>query len=136
MFNVCNSISCSASSHTLVTIPYCSEFHCPIGTAEKIALFYESVLDAITTCIDLGDGTKIAIIAFGNVDDTGKADQSLLFRESEGEVPEYDGHHIAMYVGESAADYEQVSTCEDTGSFYFVGLYVLTMQLFLGLQER
>jgi hypothetical protein len=83
------------------------EFHCPIGTAEKIALFYESVLDAITTCIDLGDGTKIAIIALGNVDDMGKADQSLLFRESEEKVPEYDGHHLAMYVGESAADFEQ-----------------------------
>jgi hypothetical protein len=87
------------------------EFHCPIGTAEKIALFYESVLDAITTCIELGDGTKIAIIAFGNVDDMGKADQSLLFRESEEKVPEYpefDGPHIAMYVGKSAADFEQV----------------------------
>jgi hypothetical protein len=83
------------------------EFHCPLGTAEKIALFYESVLDATTTCIDLGDGTKIAIIAFGDVDDMGKADQSLLFRESEQKIPENDGHHIAMYVGESAADFEQ-----------------------------
>jgi hypothetical protein len=83
------------------------EIHCPIGTAEKIALFYESVLDATTICIDLGDGTKIAIIAFGNVDDMGKADQSWLFRESEEKVPEYDGHHLAKYVGESAADFEQ-----------------------------
>ena len=130
---MCASLSLARHlSHALLTIPYCSEFHCPIGTAEKIALFYESVLDAITTCIDLGDGTKIAIIAFGNVDDTGKADQSLLFRESEEKVPEYDGHHLAMYVGESAGDFEQVSACGDTGSFCFVGFHVLTIQLFLG----
>ena len=82
------------------------EFQCPVGTAAKIALFYESIFDATASVVQDGD-TDIAIVAFGNVDETGKADQSLLFRETEEVLPPYDGHHIAMYVGKSQADYEQ-----------------------------
>lgn len=84
------------------------EFLCPKGTAQKIATFYESVLDATTTVLTLPtDGLSIAIIGIGDIDETGKADQSILFRETTGSIPEYDGHHIAMYVGESMADFEQ-----------------------------
>jgi hypothetical protein len=83
------------------------EFNCPNGSAEKIALFYDSVLDATTMCAEDAEGAKIAIIAIGSVDNNGKADQSLLFRESSEEVPPYDGHHVAMYIGESALDFEQ-----------------------------
>jgi hypothetical protein len=83
------------------------EFLVPKGTAERIALFYESVLDVTTTCVEVEAGMKIAIIAFGNVDQNGKAAQSLLFRETTEAIPPYDGHHVAMYVGETAADFEQ-----------------------------
>jgi hypothetical protein len=83
------------------------EFNCPLGSAEKIALFYESVLDATTSCFEVAPGLKIAIIAFGNVDGNGKVDQSILFRESEDAIPPYDGHHVAMYVGQSSSDFEQ-----------------------------
>jgi len=85
------------------------EFYCPRGTAEKIALFYDSVLDA-TTCVlmDANDNdTKVAMIAIGNVKQSGQADQSILFRETDDPIPPYDGHHIALYVGQSAADFEQ-----------------------------
>ncbi len=85
------------------------EFYCPRGTAEKIALFYDSVLDA-TTCVltDANDNdTKVTMIAIGNVKQSGQADQSILFRETDGPIPSYDGHHIALYVGQSAADFEQ-----------------------------
>lgn len=85
------------------------EFHCPVGTAERIALFYESVLDATTAVVPQVEASnrQIAIIAFGNIDDQGRADQSLLFRESDTPIAPYDGHHIAMYIGETAADYER-----------------------------
>jgi len=83
------------------------EFDCPKGTASKIALFYESVLDATTSTHRLGDGSSIAIVAVGNVDETGRSDQSILFRETDKTIPEYDGHHIALYVGEAQADFEQ-----------------------------
>eukprot|EP00980_Cylindrotheca_fusiformis_P016261 scaffold4829_cov129-Cylindrotheca_fusiformis.AAC.21 len=82
------------------------EFLCSPGTAEKIAVFYESVFDATTRCVDAGDGSKVAIIAFGEVDEAGKADQSLLFKETTESIPAYDGHHIAFYVGKSAADFD------------------------------
>jgi hypothetical protein len=95
------------------------EFKCPVGTAAKIALFYESVLDVTTTVLpannndddgdddDDDDKKSIAIIAIGNIDDTGHSDQALIFRETTEPLPLYDGHHIAVYVGESAADFEQ-----------------------------
>lgn len=82
------------------------EFLCPEGTAEKIALFYESVFDATTTCVDVGGGSRVAVIAFGEVDDVGKPDQSILFKETTKTIPPYDGHHLAFYVGRSAADFD------------------------------
>lgn len=83
------------------------EFQCPAGKAERIALFYESVLDATTSTVQDLEGSSIAIIAVGNVDESGRSEQCLLFRETSDPIPPYDGHHIALYVGESAADFEQ-----------------------------
>jgi len=82
------------------------EISCPPNTADKIALFYDSVLDATTSVIQYGDA-KIAIVAFGEVDENGRSSQSLLFRETFERIPLYDGHHLAMYVGSSDADFEQ-----------------------------
>jgi len=85
------------------------EFSCRPQQAERIAMFYEALLDATTNVVSL-DATgqqKAAVIGVGNIDETGKAEQSLLFRETSDPIPEYDGHHIALYVGESAQDFEQ-----------------------------
>lgn len=82
------------------------ELKCPPDTAERIALFYESVLDATTSVIEY-DYTKIAIVAFGDVDENGQCSQSLLFRETTEPLPEYDGHHLAIYVGSCEKDFEQ-----------------------------
>ena len=92
------------------------EFLCPVGTAGKIALFYESVLDATTSVVATNEGTSVAIIACGNIDEQGRADQSLLFRETTDPIPAYDGHHIALYVGTNRADFEQAfKNCELAG---------------------
>ena len=82
------------------------EFPCPTGTAEKIALFYDSVFDATTSVVQDTTG-PVAVIAFGRVTAEGLADQALLFRETDEPIPPYDGHHVAMYVGQSSADFEQ-----------------------------
>ena len=82
------------------------EIKCPQNTADKIALFYDSVLDATTFVVE-HNNSKVAIIAFGNVDENGRPSQSLLFRETSEVIPRYDGHHLAMYVGTNAADFEQ-----------------------------
>ena len=66
-------------------IPYV-EFDVPAGTADGIARFYREVMGAPA---EVSDG--IAKVSVG----TG---QELRFTESGGEIPEYDGHHIAIYV--------------------------------------
>jgi hypothetical protein len=95
------------------------EFQCPTGTAAQIALFYESVLDATTSVVQDGD-TAVAVVAFGKVDENGKADQSLLFRETDETIPPYDGHHVAMYVGESKADFAQAFKNADMAGVVWV----------------
>jgi len=92
------------------------EFDIPRGTAESIAEFYECAFDAPTNVLSTPDAA-IAIVGFGSVDaGTGRASQSLVFRESDGVVPVYDGHHVAMYVGEGREDYERVfGSCMDAG---------------------
>lgn len=82
------------------------EFNCPIGTAERIATFYDYVFDATTFVAGDDDELKIAIIGFGEVHANGRSAQSMLFRESAEPTPVYDGHHIAMYVGENKDDFE------------------------------
>lgn len=95
------------------------EINCPTGTAEKIALFYDSVLDATTSLVE-HDGKNIAIIAFGDVNADGRASQSLLFRETNEPLPPYDGHHLAMYVGESRQDFEQAFQNADMAGIIWV----------------
>uniref|UniRef100_A0A7S3L3N9 VOC domain-containing protein n=1 Tax=Amphora coffeiformis TaxID=265554 RepID=A0A7S3L3N9_9STRA len=94
--------SCAAACAGIAYV----EFFSPRGTAEKIALFYDSVFDATTSVVQDTTG-PVAVIAFGRVTAQGLADQALLFRETDEPIPPYDGHHVAMYVGQSAADFDQ-----------------------------
>ena len=85
------------------------EFFVPVGTAETIALFYEKVFEATTTVltVDASSSQKITIVAFGNISPEGRADQSLIFRETESSnIPEYDGHHLSLYVGQDAKNFD------------------------------
>ena len=69
-------------------VPYV-EFTVPIGSAAGIRRFYEQVLGAPASLDTGADGTAASV-------DVG-TNQKLVFRESE-QVPEYDGHHIAVYL--------------------------------------
>jgi len=83
------------------------EFLVPRGTTEKIAEFYDCVFDATTSCFtDPSSNDDVAIVAFGSIAN-GRSSQNMLFRESDTELPPYDGHHVALYVGESKEDFEQ-----------------------------
>ena len=62
----------------------------PSDTAEGIARFYNEILDCPATAID-DDGGKRAEISMG-------ANQRLVFAETDEDIPEYDGHHLAIYV--------------------------------------
>jgi hypothetical protein len=76
-------------------MPYV-EFSVPVGCAQKIQRFYAEAFDAPVTLEDGHDGIA-ARIAVG-------LNQSLIFRESAG-VPDYDGHHVAIYVANFSRPY-------------------------------
>ena len=66
-------------------IPYV-EFDVPAGTADGIARFYQEIMGAPA---EVSDGMAKVSVGTG---------QELRFTESDGAIPEYDGHHIAVYV--------------------------------------
>jgi hypothetical protein len=69
-------------------IPYV-EFDVPVGTARGIAKFYEHMLDVPSTVTN-GDATAARVTV-------GKQ-QHLLFRETDRPQPDFDGHHIQIYI--------------------------------------
>lgn len=60
------------------------------GTADGIAAFYTQVMRAPATVGEV-DGARAATVRVGGA-------QRLVFRESDRPVPDYDGHHVAVYV--------------------------------------
>ncbi|MEA2988818.1 MAG: hypothetical protein QOG83_1529 [Alphaproteobacteria bacterium] len=69
-------------------MPYV-EFDVPVGTARSIADFYPAMVGAPATVTN-GDGT-VATVKVGR-------DQHLLFRETDRPLPEFDEHHVQIYV--------------------------------------
>ncbi|HXH10092.1 MAG TPA: hypothetical protein VNP04_10080 [Alphaproteobacteria bacterium] len=70
-------------------IPYV-EFKVPLGTASGIGQFYKEVLHAPYTLTQDMNGA-VTRVKVG-------PSQCLIFRETSEEIPEYDGHHIAIYI--------------------------------------
>lgn len=70
-------------------IPYV-EFTVPQGTAAGIGQFYKDVLKAPYTLSESMNGATACVRAGIN--------QTLVFREMPGDMPSYDGHHIAIYI--------------------------------------
>jgi len=66
-------------------MPYV-EFDVPAGTAKGIADFYKKVLG---TMASVKDGAAHVSVGYG---------QELVFRETDKEQADYDGHHIQVYV--------------------------------------
>ena len=77
-------------------VPYV-EFAVPVGNAPAIQRFYDQVFGAPGTVEQDGDG------AFARVNIG--AGQELVFRER-ADVPDYDGHHIAIYVANFSGPYQ------------------------------
>ncbi len=80
-------------------MPYV-EFEVPQKTAEGIARFYTEIM-----------GTRAEVIE----DRTGRCarvnsgvGQHLLFRETDRQLPEYDGHHIAIYIADFSGPYQRL----------------------------
>src|SRR5579864_4837339 len=85
--------------HINLGIPYV-EFTVPEGTAKRIARFYRKVLGALTCIEKNGDG-KAAHIKVGQ-------NQELIFRETDRPIPEFDGHHLQVYVEDFGAPHKKL----------------------------
>lgn len=80
-------------------MPYV-EFDVPVGTAERIARFYTEIMGASAKVTDRG-GAPAAEVTAG-------AFQALVFRETEAPMPEYDGHHVAIYITDFSGPYRKL----------------------------
>jgi hypothetical protein len=79
-------------------IPYV-EFDVPVGTAKGIAAFYPEIM-AIPAELKNGDRT-VARAKMGK-------DQYLQFRETDRSLPDYDGHHVQMYVADFSGPHRRL----------------------------
>jgi len=80
-------------------IPYV-EFAVPAGTAKGIVAFYPEIM-GMPAELDHGDATLVRV-KFGK-------DQYLLFRETDGSQPDYDGHHVQMYITDFSGPYRRLA---------------------------
>lgn len=69
-------------------IPYV-QFDVPRGTAPGIVRFYTEIL-GVPGKVEPREGASAAVVIAGK-------SQRLIFRETDAEVPPYDGHHIQVY---------------------------------------
>jgi len=79
-------------------IPYV-EFAVPVGSAAKIGAFYRTILGSPAE-LSNGDGTA-ARVKVGN-------DQHLVFRETDGPSPDFDGHHVQIYIADFSGPHRRL----------------------------
>jgi len=80
-------------------LPYV-KFDVPEGSADGIARFYREVLGTIATVGDDGEGRK-AWVQVGSK-------QHLIFCETDKPLPEYDQHHIQIYIADFSTPYKKL----------------------------
>jgi hypothetical protein len=80
-------------------IPYV-EFDVPVGTAQGICDFYPEIM-GVPAELKNGDGT-VARVKMGR-------DQHFQFRETDRPQPDYDGHHVQMYITNFSGPYRRLS---------------------------
>ena len=72
----------------------------PVGAAQGIARFYQDVLGA-QAAMESGPGGATAVVATG-------AAQRLRFRETALPLPEYDGHHVQVYIADFSGPHRRL----------------------------
>src|SRR3954451_2353580 len=75
------------------------EFDVPVGTARGICAFYPEIM-GMQAELKNGDGT-VARVKVGK-------DQYLQFRETEAPQPEFDGHHVQIYITDFSGPYRKL----------------------------
>jgi hypothetical protein len=83
----------------MLGIPYV-EFEVGAGTSEGIVRFYRQILDTPANA-ESGAQGRLARVAVG-------AGQQLIFRETDGAAPTFDGHHIAVYLADFSGPHRRL----------------------------
>lgn len=76
------------------------EFDVPAGSAAGIARFYSGIIGAPAAVVTI-EGSPAASVSVGR-------DQRLLFRETDAALPEYDGHHMQVYLADFSGPYKKL----------------------------
>jgi hypothetical protein len=84
---------------TALGLPYV-ELTVPVGSAAAIARFYREILSTPARVERNGEAPR-AVVSVG-------IDQWLIFRESEEKVPEFDGHHVQIYLNDFSGPYRRL----------------------------
>ena len=84
---------------TALAIAYVA-FDVPSGSARGIARFYQDILGA-KAAVDGAAGNETAVISVS-------ATQRLRFRETARPLPDYDGHHIQVYVSDFSGPHRRL----------------------------
>ena len=83
----------------MLGMPYV-ELEVPRGTAQGIAKFYRQIVGTPARVAERG-GAPAAYVVVG-------ADQELIYRESDAMHPDFDGHHVAIYVADFSGPYKKL----------------------------
>jgi hypothetical protein len=88
-------------------MPYV-EFDVPLGAATGIAAFYREL---IAVPAEVNENGSVARVLVGN-------NQHLVFRETDRPLPEFEEHHVQIYVADFSGPYERLKarnlvSCED-----------------------
>jgi predicted enzyme related to lactoylglutathione lyase len=81
-------------------IPYV-EFDVPPGSADGIARFYSQIMGAQAVPLEDQHG-RFACVTAGNA-------QNLFFRETDRSIPDYDNHHIQIYIADFSGPYRRLT---------------------------
>jgi hypothetical protein len=95
----CHEPDASRFGRITLGIPYV-EFEVPPGTAKGICAFYPQIM-GIPAELEGGNGT-VARVKVGK-------DQYLRFRETDRRQPDFDGHHVQIYITDFSGPYRRLA---------------------------
>jgi hypothetical protein len=84
-------------------MPYV-ELDVPPGTAKGIARFYREIMDAPATVEGNGSGQAAHVQV--------ASDQEMIFRETDRPIPDYDGHHVQIYITDFSGPYKKLGALD------------------------
>lgn len=76
----------------------------PVATAEAIANFYRTIFDAPAVVMEF-ENAPAAQVNVG-------PDQKLYFRETDAPLPDFDGHHIQIYISDFSGPHKRLLECD------------------------